>query len=128
MTKRVSKEDIVNVILSENKELSPTLPLLAFDNETRNIKCSNCDSINKAKSFRYNASASSGYDSVIFDWEPNLNRLIVRGDVCYDCDRHNIVFEYPQIKGSTKENDPLKINNVELGSSEHISSNSGRSI
>ena len=128
MAKYVTKKEIVDAILAENRDLSPTFPLLAFDNDVQDIKCKNCGSVNNAKAFRYNASCAAGYDSVVFKWEVDLTRVMARGDVCYNCNRHNIIFEYPKIEGSHRENDPKKINNVELGGHENISSYSGDEI
>jgi len=125
MTEYISKEDIVNALLSEDKPLDYTLPRLAFNCCIQDIRCNNCGSVNEAQAFRHNASSGAGTNFVVFDWEVDLTRIIARGDVCYNCNRHNIILEYPIIEGSHRENDPKKIKNVDLGSHEVISSYSG---
>lgn len=120
MAEYVTKHDIVRAILSEEENLSNKFPLLAFDNEEQTTQCENCGSVD-ATAFRYNGAAAAGSDAVVFHWEPDLYRIIARGYCCYDCERHSIWFKYPVIEGSHRENNPERIDNVELGSEELVS-------
>lgn len=125
MVKPVTKKEIRDVILKD-RGIDSKLPRLAFDCYSENIVCDNCQSTD-AKSFRYNAARGSGTNKALWEWAPNVNRLIARGWVCHECHWHKIVFEYPVIEGSHRENDPQKVEAVELGTSEVISESSGLS-
>lgn len=124
MSEYVTKQRIVEAIKTERMEISPRLPLLAFDNEEQEIQCDNCESTD-AIAFRYNAAKAAGTDSVLFRWAPNLYRVIARGYVCYNCQWHRILFEYPIIEGSHKENNPERVEGVEIGTSELVSEYGG---
>lgn len=125
MVKKVTKQEIVNVILN-GRGIDDKLPRLAFDCYTEPILCDNCGD-NTAESFRYNAARHAGSNSALWEWAPNLNRLLVRGWVCTNCNWHKIVFGYPRIEGSHRENDPQKVENVTLGSTEVVSESGGAS-
>lgn len=125
MAKYVTKDEIVQSINTEDSQISPRFPLLAFNNEEQDIQCDNCGSI-EAKAFRYNAAVAAGTDSVVFEWAPKLYRVMARGYTCHRCNWHKIVFEYPEID-SHKENNEERVENVEIGSSELVSESSGLS-
>ena len=124
MAEYVTKQDIVKSIRTEHMSVTSRLPRLAFDCDEQPIICEGCGSRDSI-AFRYNSAAAAGSDAVVFEWEPDLYRILVRGYNCYDCDWHRIVFEYPVIEGSHRENNPDRIENVELGESEVVSSSQG---
>lgn len=124
MAQYVTKHEIVKAVRSPKIDTNTYLPLLAFNNEEQTINCENCENRN-ATAFKYNASAYAGTDTVVFRWEPDLNRLVVRGHYCNECNWHEIYFKYPKIGDSQRENDPMKIQNVELGKEELVSHNNG---
>jgi hypothetical protein len=126
-SKYVTKDQIIRAIKSKHREVSPSFPILAFNNEEQEISCDNCGSTD-AFAFRYNAAKAARTDSVLFKWAPRLYRIIARGFVCYNCDWHRIWFEYPKIEGSHKENNPDRVENVEIGGKELVSEYQGDNI
>lgn len=127
MAEYVTKRGILQSILTEDERIDSKLPRLAFNNEEQEITCENCGN-RRATAFKYNASAAAGSDAVVFQWAPDVTRLVVRGHYCTDCNWHDIFFSYPVIEGSSRENDPKKVTNVELGSERLESSSDGKDV
>lgn len=127
MAEYVTKRGILQSILTEDERIDSKLPRLAFNNEEQEIICENCGN-RRATAFKYNSSAAAGSDAVVFQWAPNVTRLVVRGHYCTDCNWHDIFFSYPVIEGSSRENDPKKVTNVELGSERLESSSDGKDV
>lgn len=121
MAEYVTKQEIVEAILVEDTSIDPVLPRLSFDNKEQDTMCENCGYTN-AMVFKYNASCSAGYNSVVFEWAPDVRRVVVRGYACTRCKWHEIFFMYPVV-----DNDSSKVTNVEIGTEHLISHSSGES-
>lgn len=61
------------------------LPKLAFDNEKHDHPCPNDNCSGTATSFQYNLAAAAGFDEVVYEWNPDLDRLYIKGTACPQC-------------------------------------------
>lgn len=88
MVRYVTKDEIgeeVYKILKDGKTWERSfLPRLAFDNESGEVMCPECDTEKEVR-FQFNIANAAGFDEVIFEWDVDLERLYLTGHVCAGC-------------------------------------------
>lgn len=70
---------------------SSPIPMLAFDNERRELACPVDECSCEIVDARFNLAAAAGYDEVVYEWNPDLERLYVKAKGCSNCGFLHIV-------------------------------------